>query len=215
MKKLKSAHEKIRHTAVHSKHRFLFPIIWLFFSSTSAVVCIVLLLVTIQTNNSATILQNKFSIFASKPRVLGAASSSVEELNSHAAQVDGTFKKFKCPIYGYGDKFVEEAEKNAIPYWLVAAVAFQESSCGKNIPTKDGLSSNNLWGWGVYGTKVTTFESIDEGIETVSKYMHNKFYSKGITELCDIMKVYTPPSKGSWCEGVGFFRDQILSFETQ
>lgn len=156
----------------------------------------------------------KYTIFSSKPKVLGYSTQDVDTEDARDERIDEVFKKYKCPIQGYGETFVREADKNNIPYWLVAAIAFQESSCGKNTPVVKGEETYNLYGWGVWGPHVFKFESMEEGIATVSEYMSSKFISKGVTEPCEIMKTYTPPSKGSWCEGVKFFRDEIVEFES-
>jgi len=58
------------------------------------------------------------------------------------------------------------------------------------------------------------FDSWEHGIKVVSAYMNERFFSQGVTELCDIMKVYTPPSKGSWCAGVEYFKDAIDEYQT-
>jgi hypothetical protein len=113
-----------------------------------------------------------------------------------------------------GDVFVNEADKNDIPWYLAAAVAFQESGCGKNTPKVDGAESYNAWGWEVYGNTVHTFENWVRGIETVSSYFSKNFFSKGISDPCEIMKTYTPSSGGSWCAGVNEFADQIKNYRT-
>jgi hypothetical protein len=156
----------------------------------------------------------RYTVFNAKPLVTGSKTTEVSAKDSRAQAIDSVFRFYKCPIEGLGPVFVEEADKNNIPYWLVASIAFQESSCGKNTPVKDGKESNNLWGYGVWGKHVKTFETIEQGIAAVSVYMDQRFYSQGITELCDIMKVYTPPSQGSWCRGVGFFRDKIVNYQS-
>jgi hypothetical protein len=158
--------------------------------------------------------QKKYSIFSSKPLVLGAAVERIMGGDSRAAVLDQVMAYYDCPLTGYGEVFVREADKNNIPYWLVASVSFQESNCGKKVPGKNGGPTYNAWGWGVWGDNVAQFSSWEEGIEVVSKYMSEKFYSKGVEDTCEIMKTYTPPSQGSWCKGVNYFRDVIVEFKT-
>ncbi|HSX39128.1 MAG TPA: hypothetical protein VLI92_00875, partial [Candidatus Saccharimonadales bacterium] len=123
--------------------------------------------------------------------------------------------EYGCPNFeGLGANFVAEADKNKIPYWLIPAVSFQESDCGNITPKKDVLESYNAYGWGIWGENVRNFDNWDHGIATVSKYMSDRFYSQGITDLCEIMKTYTPPSKGSWCKGVETFKDIIENYQT-
>jgi hypothetical protein len=158
--------------------------------------------------------ENKYSIFSSKPLTLVQATQEVDSRDSRAEKINEVFKSYNCPLEGLGEVFVREADKNDIPWWLVASVAFQESSCGKNTPKSDGNETYNAWGWGVYGGGAHAFDNWARGIEVVSEYFRDKFYSKGITSLCDIMKVYTPPSNGSWCRGVEEFSNVIQTYQT-
>ena len=156
----------------------------------------------------------KYSVFSSTPLTIENVDTRIVHIDSKAERIDSIFRKYKCPLAGFGQVFVDEAEKNEIPYWLLPAMAFQESSCGKNTPVVDGIDTYNLFGWAVWGENVHGFDSYEHAIQTVSKYMYTKFYSQNITELCDIMKVYTPPSNGSWCQGVGYFAEEIESYST-
>ena len=76
------------------------------------------------------------------------------------------------------------------------------------------MESYNGWGWGVWGDNVKFFDDWEHGIATVSEYLAERFYSKGITDPCDIMKVYTPPSNGSWCQGIDYFKEVITQYES-
>jgi len=156
----------------------------------------------------------KYSIYSSKPLVLGVSTTQVGGEDARAALLNQFFEMYKCPMADLGEVFVAEADKNDIPFWIVPAIAFQESSCGKRTPEKEGIESYNAWGWAVYGDTTKHFDDWEHGIAVVSKYMNDRFFSQGITDPCEIMKIYTPPSKGSWCEGVMFFRDKMLDFKT-
>lgn len=156
----------------------------------------------------------KYSIYSSKPLTIKTTTASIYSKDSRAQKINSVYRIYNCPLEGMGDVMVYEADKNNIPWWLVAAISFQESGCGKKTPKTNGVESYNAWGWGVYGDYVFSFDNWVRGIETVSKYLSDKFYSKGITDTCEIMKTYTPPSKGSWCEGVNHFGDVIQNYET-
>lgn len=156
----------------------------------------------------------RYAIYSSKPLTLQSSTTSIYSKDSRAQKINEVYKMYNCPLEGLGDVMVYEADKNDIPWWLVAAVSFQESSCGKKTPKTAGAESYNAWGWGVYGGMVFSFDNWVRGIETVSKYFSDKFYSKGINDTCEIMKTYTPPSNGSWCEGVNHFAEVIQNYET-
>ncbi len=157
---------------------------------------------------------SKYAIFSSKPLVAGTSSESLLGADARAAALDGLFSRYNCPLSGYGKVFVEEADKNNIPWWLVPAVSFQESNCGKKTPEHEGKESYNAYGWGVWGDNIKFFDNWEHGIKVVSSYFGEHFYAKGIKDPCEIMKTYTPPSKGSWCEGVNYFKGQITNYET-
>lgn len=192
--------------------RIYLPIAWSLSSFTLIVVIISML--TLSLANAKPKHGILYSTYSSKPYVLGASTNNIISDDPRAAKIEMIFEKYNCPIQGYGKAFVIEADKNNIPYWLVASVAFQESSCGKMTPKKDGVETHNLYGWGVWGDNVKEFDSVEHGIQVVSKYMSDNFFSKGITKPCEIMKIYTPPSKGSWCSGVEFFRNEIDNYNS-
>ncbi len=158
---------------------------------------------------------NKYSIFSSKPLTALASSTNLFGGDPRSATLEKIFEAYNCPLKGYGKVFVKEADKHEIPYWLVASIAFQESSCGKITPRiESGEETFNAWGWGVWGKHVKAFGSWEEGIAAVSKYLGDNFYSRGITNTCEIMKIYTPPSDGSWCRGVNYFGEIIQSYKS-
>ena len=156
----------------------------------------------------------RYAIYSSKPLVLEQSTTTIYSRDSRAQKINAVFKRFNCPLEGMGDVFVYEADKNNIPWWLTASVAFQESSCGKNTPKVGGIETYNAWGWAVYGDMVFSFDNYARGIETVSKYFSTRFFKQGITDTCEIMKTYTPPSNGSWCEGVNHFAEIIRDYKT-
>jgi hypothetical protein len=155
---------------------------------------------------------DKYNVFTASPLDMESTTTFLHGMDARAKKVDGVFKSYGCPMVGTGEYIVEQADKNGIPYWLVAAVAFQESLCGKYTPEKNGVESYNAWGWGVYGSNSKFFKSYEHGIKVVSEYFSNRFYKRGIKETCDIMRVYTPPSNGSWCKGVNYFGEKIQNY---
>lgn len=155
---------------------------------------------------------SKYNIYTAEPLVLGSSSVSLHGMDSRAKKIEGVFRAYNCPMAGTGQYIVEQADKNGIPYWIVAAIAFQESICGKLTPEKAGVESYNAWGWAVYGSSAKFFNNYEHGIKVVSEYLSKRFYKRGITETCEIMKVYTPPSNGSWCRGVNYFGEKIQNF---
>ena len=120
-------------------------------------------------------------------------------------------ERHNSPMAPFADAIVTEADKNGIDYRLITAIAMCESNLGKRMPTRD---SYNAWGIAVYTGKLTgaTFDSWQEAITWVSRYIKEKYYDRGIVDLKDIGAIWAPPSveKGySWTNCVEGFRDTI------
>ena len=111
------------------------------------------------------------------------------------------FRKYNSVLYDHADIFVKRADENQFDYRLLPAIAMQESNLCKYIYE----GSHNCWGWGIYGNKVTRFESYDEAIDTISRGIKKYYIDRGLTTPEDIMRKYTPPSDGSWAYGVNTF----------
>lgn len=158
---------------------------------------------------------NKYTIYASKPLVLNESTFEIDTTDARVQKIDNVFRDYKCPLEGLGDVFVKEADKNNIPWYIVAAISFQESGCGKKIPYVASEPSYNAWGYGVYGENVHEFDNWVQGIEVMSRYLSKRFYAQGVTDTSDIMKTYTPPSMGSWYKGVDYFSDLIQNYSTK
>lgn len=194
-----------------STFKLVAPFLWIFLVGTAFA-------------SSATFLLGSFSQ-ASSVGFVGLSSAQAPQSGEtvfeatatdvRALKIESVFSKFKCPMQGTGEFLVQKADEHKIPYWLVASVAFQESGCGKKTPKVGGDESYNAWGYGVWGGNVKMFADWHAGISAVSRYFDVNFFSKGISDPCEIMKTYTPPSKGSWCEGVKYFGELITSFESE
>ncbi len=111
------------------------------------------------------------------------------------------FRKYNSVLYDHADTFVKWADEYQFDYRLLPAIAMQESNLCKYIYE----GSHNCWGWGIYGNKVTRFDSYDEAIETISRGIKLYYIDKGLTTPEAIMSKYTPPSTGSWAHGVNTF----------
>ena len=109
------------------------------------------------------------------------------------------FRKYDSPLYDHADFIVRVSDKNGLDYRLIPAIAMQESTACKVIP----YGSHNCWGWGIYGTMVTRFNSYPEAIETVAVGLKKNYIDQGLTTPEEIMAKYTPSSNGSWAKGVG------------
>lgn len=168
--------------------------------------------VVIPTKNKIQV--EKYNIYSSRPLQVNEYSYQIVSADSRAQKINNIFRDYQCPLEGLGDTFVKEADKNNIPWEIVAAISFQESNCGKKIPYINGEPTFNAWGYGVWGDNVHEFKNWVQGIEVMSRYLSKRFYQQGITDTSEIMKTYTPPSLGSWYKGVDYFINLIQNYSS-
>lgn len=121
--------------------------------------------------------------------------------DGRAANLKTFFRKYNSPLYNHAETIVRVSDEYKFDYRLLPAIAMQESNLCRVIP----YESFNCWGWGIYGTTVTRFESYEEAIETVGRGIKDHYIDQGLTTASQIMEKYTPSSNGSWAHGVNTF----------
>ena len=151
------------------------------------------------------------SPIAYKPLVLGANSLSTPSLSTfislgdaRAQILENYLTRYNSPLKQFSRYLVATADKYSLDFRLLVAIAQQESNLCKRIPP----DSYNCWGFGIYGDKVTRFDSYEQAIEIVSKTLKEKYVDKGLNTPEEIMAKYTPPSVeigGPWARGVNQF----------
>jgi hypothetical protein len=119
--------------------------------------------------------------------VVGSADARIKALDSF-------FASYNSPLEGHANTIVSEADKYNIDYRLLPAIAMQESTLCKKIIK----NSYNCWGFGIYGKKVTKFDSYDDGIKTVTATLAKKYVHNGYESIEDIAQKYTPNDNGKW-----------------
>lgn len=85
-------------------------------------------------------------------------------LSKKAEIIDNYYKARNMPLYGYGRKMVEEAEKNDLDWRLIPAISVIETTGGRHL-CKNPKAGNNPFGWG--SCKIG-FKSFDEAIEKIA-----------------------------------------------
>lgn len=113
--------------------------------------------------------------------------------------------KYKSELEPYSQLIVDISDKYSLDFRLLVAIAQQESNLCKRIPA----NSYNCWGFGIYGNKVTRFDSYPQALEKVAKTLKKDYLDKGLTTPEAIMAKYTPPSQGSWAAGVSTFLSEL------
>ena len=132
-------------------------------------------------------------------------TAEIKSGDARAANLKAFLRKYNSDLYNHAEKIIEVSDKYGFDYRLLPAIAMQESNLCRVIPD----NSYNCWGWGIYGTKVTRFESYNDAIETVARGIKKYYIDEGLVTASAIMKKYTPPSQGSWQHGVNLFMKEI------
>lgn len=154
------------------------------------------------------------SIFAHTPPVLFAALPSSEnsfkgniigEGDKRVDNVEEFMDRYNSQLHPYSKNIVEAADKYGVDYRYLPAIGMQESNLCKKTP-KD---SYNCWGFGVYGKKVTRFDSYGQAIDVVTKTLAENYIAGGLDTPEKIMTKYTPSNNGEWADAVNHFIDQI------
>jgi hypothetical protein len=147
---------------------------------------------------------------SSSGKVLG---SSITAEDARTLIIERFIKRFRpdSPFLNHAQKIVEEADRYQIDFRLVPAIAMCESNLGARIPSSD---SYNAWGIAVYTNtlKGKHFDGWPEAIAWVTKFIREKFYDRGITDLMDIGAIWAPPSVDnnySWTRCVQGFIDKM------
>ena len=125
-----------------------------------------------------------------------------------AQKIDAYFAQRNLPMAGEGQKLVSAAEKNDLPWPLIASMAVIESTAGKNACPED---SNNVFGWdSCHGEK---FDSMDDAIDTVAESIsaHRETtakYYKG-KDLSDILETYNGRANSHYVANTMWVMNQI------
>jgi hypothetical protein len=144
-------------------------------------------------------------VFASLPSSFPSISGQVEAGDARPEIIKQYLKEYNSPLEPHAQTIVEASDKYGLDYRLLTAIAQQESNLCKKAPEK----SYNCWGWGIHSRGTLRFDSYDKAIWVVAKGLKEEYIDKGYTTPEEIMKKYTPLSKGSWAYGVNLFMSQL------
>ena len=135
-------------------------------------------------------------------------NSSVKKDDIRVKKLTAFLAKHNSPLTDQAPVFVATADKYGMKdrWAMIAAIAGVESTFGKFIPK----NSYNAWGWGIpTGARSGIgFDNWEDGIETVTKGLKEKYVDRGLTTPEKIMRVYAPPSH-TWASNVKFFMAKI------
>ena len=145
-------------------------------------------------------------VYASLPAELPSVSDQVGAQDARSEIVKQYLAFYNSPLVPYADFIVQTADKYKLDYRLIPAIAQQESNLCKVIPP----GSYNCWGWGINSASNLSFDSYQDGIETVAKGLRTEYLDKGLGSVSDIMSKYNPNSPdGAWSKGVTQFMNEM------
>ena len=131
-----------------------------------------------------------------------------DDMDQKAKKIDAFFASRNLPMAGQGKALVAAAEKNDLPWALIASMAVIESTAGVHACPDD---SNNVFGWNsCNGPK---FASMDDAINTVAETVSahrdptKKFYEG--KKLSDILETYNGRANPMYVQNINWVMDQI------
>lgn len=139
------------------------------------------------------------------PQIQDESFIELSSTDNREKALEDLFERYNSPLKGQGFLIIEQADLHGIDYRLLPSIAMQESTLCKKIIK----NSHNCWGFGIYGGKVTRFESYEEAIKTITKTLATKYVQKGYVEPHEIVKKYTPSDDGKWVNTVNLMMDRI------
>lgn len=144
-------------------------------------------------------------VFASLPEYKNQVQTSFKTADARPEIIRQYLKKYKSPLVPYSELIVQLSDQYNFDYRWLVAIAQQESNLCKRIP----VDSHNCWGWGIYGDKVTRFDSYEHALTAIAPQFKDTFLQdEHLKDPYKVMQTYTPPSDGSWAAGVlQFFKE--------
>ena len=127
------------------------------------------------------------------------------ELDKRAKILSKYLASHNSPMQYHAQDFIDAADKYALDWKMLPAIAGVESTFGKFIP-----GGYNAYGWGVYGTNRIYFASWTEGIFSVAKGLRENYLNRGLTNPYSINRFYA--ASPHWGRNVTFFMNDLEKY---
>ena len=144
-------------------------------------------------------------VFASLPSDFPSIETEIISADARPEIIREYLHSYSSPMEPYAEYIVLTADKYGLDYRLLVAIAQKESGLGRVMPE----DCYNAYGWGIHSQGTLCFESWEEGIETVSKGLKEKYIDEGYVTVPEIMMKYAHPSSTTWAEGVLSYMEQM------
>lgn len=119
--------------------------------------------------------------------------------------------EWRSPLVNHIQDLIAVADEKGIDYTLLPAIAMQESGGCRRTPE----NSFNCWGFGIYGDKVTRFNSYKEAFSKVAETIKETYIRSGLTNPTLLEDRWAPPSRGQWSYAVTLFMSKIHEYEKE
>ncbi len=161
----------------------------------------------LQTKNFFISLDNKNAnvAYAALPSTTEAFDAGVIAGDVRVEKIKNFFNTYNSLLANYADLIVQNADKYGLDYRLLPSIAMQESIGCKKVHA----GTNNCFGWGIYTHKITSFNSYEDSINTISKLMAQNYINKGLNTPEEIGPKYNPGNVNDWISKINFFMDKI------
>jgi hypothetical protein len=143
--------------------------------------------------------------YAALPPADSSYTATIDEADSQTEIVRQFLARHGSPLEDYSPDIIAAAKRYDLDFRLLPAIAMQESNACKRVIA----DSNNCWGWGIYGGKVTRFSNYPEAIETISKTLSTKYRDRGLITPQELGQLYNPSNTNNWAENVQSFMDDM------
>jgi len=211
----------------------IFPVFFFFILTFSVVTGLFLLLRTNETEKLASNEPELYSLFASKPRVLGTVTQSIESKQATTEVIRQFMLRYNADesLIDHAETFKQMAEQYDINPWLVVAIGMCEGNLGRATPKFNGEETYNTWGWAASerdleeNSGTYDLNSWENAIETVTKGLatsplYNSYTTKprlAFEDIESIMRFYAPPSVlkgGPWAKCVWQYYNELENFRS-
>lgn len=118
------------------------------------------------------------------------ARRSRAEFRAQVDSVSRLLADYHSPLQGSSEAFVSCGRRYGVDPKFLLALAWKESSLGKNTPKYHGVESYNAFGWGIHQNR--TFSSWSDGICTVSQGLSENY---PLGDLRATIMKYAPPTE--------------------
>lgn len=136
---------------------------------------------------------------------LGSLLVAKQAADNRVAMLRAYLEAQDSPLAPYANTFVSQADVNQLDWRFVAAIAGRESTFGKEEPCI------NPFGYGIYGSITTCFNSYDDAIKTVSKALREQYMNQwGAQTVWDVGSMYA--ASPTWASGVVYFMNDMQKF---